>query len=254
MRFIKIIVSMLAMLPVMVGCAGEPFQPAPCMPPSLDVHGSAGAATDGVRVQEDGFTALPDVRQPDHVFVSFGAILVNVSDRVAYRTHARLRLRDDHGRELAGPDPWLQIPMILPGQRVPFGDWHRLPGPVRLTAVVLELGSTTWLDPDPERFRPMAAAVTATEPGTLTGTGTTLHYEAESPYCWNLVAQGMAAVFRGPSGHIVGGGLMAIGECRSGPRSGSGAVVAVPPDAAPQRTQLYPYCDLIGPSTNVWGA
>ena len=254
MRCIKITLSILAFLPMAAGCAAEPPRVAPCVPPSLDLRGSVGAANGGVRVEEEGFTALPDARQPDHLFVSFGAILVNLGDQVAHRTQVRLRLRDDHGRESAGPDRWLQIPLILPGQRVPFGDWHRLPGPVRLASVTIELGSTTWLSPDRERFKPMDAVVTATDPGTLTGTGTTLHYDAASPYCWNLVEHGMAAVFRGASGQIVGGGLIAIGECRSGPRSGSGAVVAVPPGAAAERTQVYPYCDLIGPSTNAWEA
>jgi hypothetical protein len=98
----------------------------------------------GVRVVETGFSVLSD---PYHD-ISYGVVIENTTDNVAYHTIACVELRID-----ANEDNGCQrftVEVLLPGQRVGFGAADRLYGDRRnVSGISVEVrGPATWEDPD----------------------------------------------------------------------------------------------------------
>ncbi|WP_212995657.1 hypothetical protein [Winogradskya consettensis] len=159
----------------------------------------------GVTLVEQGFRPNGDGSD-----VSVGAIVRNSSTQTAYRTKVSFTpyAKDGAAVPYAGNQPMLEIPVLVPGERVPLGmilqiAESNLPdGKDYTTARVdIKVVQTTWttageilpvtfsLDPvDPNGVGPMKAT-------------------AVSPYCDRLYFRGITMVYRDRAGAIVGGSL-----------------------------------------------
>lgn len=211
---------------------------------------SAAAPTSGgLRVSEQGFSTL------DARVASLGGIVENTSDRVAYRAQITFRLTAADNASAVGEGSGellrQEIPIIVPGQRVPVGAWTYLragpdTNPVAISAMVIEIGAAQWFEPD--GFAPITTALRElkrlpTDPNTATIT-----YTLTSPYCEPLFARGMAMVFRDGNGTIIGGSFEADrspGRCQPGTTTESAtAQRSAPHEIDAPRTQSTTYCDV----------
>lgn len=236
------------------------------------------AAPDGglLRVVEQGFTQTGAA-------VSVGAVLENTSAHPAYRTRVQVRLFD--AKRVWLPEVRfgevrrvMEIPVVLPGQRVGVGnDAHPAPlyggGAAVVSSFEVELLTTTWLAPGAlGPFGAVVADSVRTErPNPAAPSIVSLRYRERSPNCAPLAARGAAAVFRDAAGRVVGGAIEPPGALVVF-RDPDGAVVgghAEPPESAPcspgerelwviplnpapeaadpARTEVHPYCDLSRP-------
>ncbi|GGS36809.1 hypothetical protein [Actinokineospora fastidiosa] len=238
---------------------------------------SAAPDGGGLRVVEQGFTQSADV-------VSVGAVVENTSGHAAYRTRVLVRLFDAKRmwlpEERAGEvRRVVEIPVVLPGQRVGVGtDAHPAPlyggGAAVVASFEVELTTTTWLDGNAlGPFRTVTATGVATEHPNPAAPGVvSLRYREDSPNCRALTSRGAAAVYRDATGAIVGGAIEPPGALIVF-RDDDGAVVggepgppaspscapgdremwiiplhAAPPSADHTRTEVHPYCDLSRPA------
>ena len=119
--------------------------------------GSAASAPGGggIRVVEQGFSHDPSSA------VSLGAMLENTSGTVAYRTALTFRLFDAADAELPETGSaalTVEVPVILPGQRVGAGT-GTYRGSATVASVEVDLGSTTWAPREAlgSTFSPVAA-------------------------------------------------------------------------------------------------
>jgi hypothetical protein len=226
--------------------------------------GSSASAPDGggVRVVEKGFN------QGERGSVSLGAMLENTSRVAAYRTRVTFQLFD--GARARLPETSLlavEIPVILPGQRVGAGA-----GITQANVVSFEVdtGTTTWV---PREALGDFAPVTATYLQTIrfnpkTPLNIDIRYRETSQNCRSLRDQQTATIFRDANGAIVGGshdhpGSLYMFRDENGrdlggewqlPESSSCSTGArdiwvipltpTPSTAADSRTEIYPYCDL----------
>jgi hypothetical protein len=109
----------------------------------------------GVQVVEQGFTQDPNSA------VSLGAVLENTGSSIAYRTQVAFRLFDASHSELpeAGPTKLtVEIPVILPGQRIGTGS-GTYSANVQVASIEVGLGATTWVPRDAvgHSFSPVTA-------------------------------------------------------------------------------------------------
>jgi hypothetical protein len=239
-------------------------RPAGCDIPDR-VSGQSGPAK-GIRVAEQGFT-----QDPATGVVQLGAVLENTDDRVAYRTTVTFRLFDATHKELpeSGAPLVTTVPILLPGQRIGAGT-GTYRGDVRVTSVEITPGTTTWLARSAVgSFRPVLATYERTARfNPRIPTSVDIHYREKSSNCRDLTSLTTAALFRDPTGKLVGGGQGSPdtpiifrdeqgndlgGEPHRPPTPscspGERETWIVPPTGAPTtatdtRTELYPYCDL----------
>jgi len=235
------------------------------------VSGTAASAASapgggGVKVVEQGFTQEPNSA------VSIGAVLENTGGVVAYRTQVTFKLFDAAHTELpdAGkPGLTVEIPVILPGQRIGTGSGAYRGTPV--ASVEVGLGMTTWQPRDTfgKAFSPVTAGYLRTARfNPRIPTSVDIHYREVSSNCRSLDNRLTAVVFRDAAGKIVGGDVAApdtpiifrdehgkdLGGDWQRPASpscsqGERETWIVPPGGEPPtaddaRTTIFPYCDI----------
>lgn len=213
-----------------------------CVPkPSAPTEGAAPADR-GLRVSEQGFTQLA----PDRSIISVGAIVENTSSQPAYRTRVQFGVLDTTGHSAVVPSSStqliLEIPLILGGQRIPVGSWGYVNGTV--SQVLVTLGSTQRLSPQGSYGEVTAKADSTSRTSSDPSTGT-VAYTATSNYCEALTPRGVAMVFRGSSGVIVGGSFeLGAERCEPGTFTGRATAQRSLPDGVDDtKTQVQPYCD-----------
>ncbi|HEV8558279.1 MAG TPA: hypothetical protein VGR06_18050 [Actinophytocola sp.] len=237
------------------------------------VSGPQGtSAPDGgsVRVLEQGFTQDADGA------VNMGALLENTSGDVAYRTLVTFRLFDPAHTELpesAGTPLRVEIPIVLPGQRIGTGS-ATYRSSVRVSSFEINLDRTAWVPRD--SFGQGFAPVTGTYLRTARfqpriPASVDIHYKETSANCRGLESRTTAVVFRNSAGKIVGGNVASpdvpivfrdeqgndLGgdwqrpptpSCSRGERETWIVPSAGQPSTADDaHTEIYPYCDLRGP-------
>jgi hypothetical protein len=186
--------------------------------------------------------------------VSLGAVVENTSGMVAYRARVTFGYTTASGRSAVPPNrPELsmQIPVILPGQRIPVGNWSYVAEDAygRLAPVAdvqVTLGSVRWLPKGPG-FAEISTRPHATARSDVSAETASVTYTVDSHYCRALTPHGVAMVFRNSGGSVVGGSLdlSGIGElCRPGVSdTDAEATDSMPLGIDESRTEVYPYCD-----------
>jgi hypothetical protein len=109
----------------------------------------------GVRVVETGFSVLSD----ELYGISFGVVIENTTDDVAYHTVACVEPQLESGDEMHDGCWRFTVEVLLPGQRVGFGAPETLsPRWGDVTGISVELdGPATWEDPDQHPSREIVA-------------------------------------------------------------------------------------------------
>jgi hypothetical protein len=244
---------------------------------SCDIPDSVGGGTEssatggGIRVVEQGLS-----QSTVDGSVSVGAVLANTGREVAYRTRVTFELLDATGRPVGAPDRTVvEVPVLLPGQRIGVGsDEHPAAG-ARVASVRVVPGTTRWVPRDAvgASFTPVTATYLRTvRPDPAAPSTVDVHYTAASANCRPLDEREAAVVFRDGGGAIVGGALVSpgaltvfrdshgvvIGGERHAPDGGScdqgrretWVIPLAPAPAATDaaRTRVYAYCDLSAPS------
>lgn len=227
------------------GCAVPTATPA-------GVPGRAEAAPQGggLKVVETGFSQVIKMTK-----ISIGAIVMNTGKQVAYRSRISFDYVDAKGHSLrpdASRSAFLEIPVILPGQRVPVGTWAYVATdangtPHRVAGLRAELGSTRWAPPSDAFAEISAKTGTVSRDYNVLETGN-IGYTVDSRYCRPLVPRGVAAIFRDASGKLIGGSIYlneALQKCVPGVWRGKLVAETLPTTLDEGRTEVFPYCDLV---------
>lgn len=233
---------------------------APCDLPSSVPTGPVSDATD-LRVTEQGFTQSADDR------VSIGAMLWNTGKDIAYRTRVSFQPLDSGQRPLGSPTA-IEVPVLLPGQRVGIGQDVQLTAGTRASSVQV-VPNTTYRLPAGAlgSYQPVTARKLRTgHPDAQFPGYVDIHYTDTSTNCGPLAEGAAVAVYRDANGRIVGGAVNDPGSlivyrdqhgntvggethlpvsepCQPGTRD-----MWITPDgdqpstADPSRTTIYPYC------------
>ncbi|PRY28970.1 hypothetical protein [Pseudosporangium ferrugineum] len=210
--------------------------------------------TTTVRITEQGYT---EVRSPGSTTVTIGAVLENPSDRVAYRTRVTFDVLGPVGasvvNEVFRRFQTLEVPLILPGAKVPIGDSLGLARSTTANSVSIKPVVTRWL-PAGDGNDGLAPVTTTLVPEKTTrdadGSGV-ITYNARSANCTDLVSRGSSYILRDPSGKLIGGGV-------SNDPEGSGcdtsenrytntfntALRSIPQQADLPKTEVASLCDL----------
>jgi hypothetical protein len=236
-------------------------------PSSAEVAPGGG----GVHVLDQGFT-----QSEVDGSVSLGAVVENTSSSVAYRTRVIFELFDDGHHPLPESSPsqsrlTVEIPTILPGQRIGIGNSARPAGDARVAAITAQPDTTIWLAREAigKDFASVTAVYLRTErPNPTAAHNVDVHYQETSTNCRSLTSREAAVVFHDSGGRIVGGALADPGglvvfrddhgavvggerHLPSSPPCASGArelwvvpLTQAPATAVDSRTEIYPYCDL----------
>ncbi|WP_146108061.1 hypothetical protein V5P93_003363 [Actinokineospora auranticolor] len=220
----------------------------------------------GIEVVEKGISSSG--------LASMGAILRNTSNHIAYRTRLTLKVVVSVNGLPPGPfespTTTIEIPVILPGQQVGVG---RPLIPVTATNKVIsadvDLRTTTWLPNGTlGGFTPTTDTYDSINRANASPPADAVRYTERSTNCRALSSRRTAVIFRAANGHIVGGDLLppdgkgnAAGSPQQPPPSPScspgerGTWVVplqdIPQNADPGRTELYSYCDLNTPPTDI---
>lgn len=234
----------------------------PCDLPASVATGPASDASD-VRVVEQGFTRSVDDR------LSVGAVVEYTGTGVAYRTRVSFQAFDSARRPFGGPAE-VEVPVLLPGQRVGIGRDIQLAVGTRITSVRVRPDTTHRLPAGAlGTYRPVTATRPRTShPDPLVAGHVDIHYTDSSTNCAPLLDGEAAVVYRDAHGRIVGGtldtpgslivyrdahGVTVGGEFRppaSGPCAPGTRDMWITPtgeqpaNADPARTLIYPYCGL----------
>lgn len=207
----------------------------------------------GLRVVEKGFTQLAAPAES----VSLGTVLANDSTIVAYRTRIRFSVfdRQHHSATLAeGQVLYLEIPVILPGQRTGVGTaaFLREDGagrPVTVAGFDVEISATQWWPRhnDVLDFRPISTHHMSTKRRSDQPPSGILKFSVDSSLCHASVIRGVSTLFRDHHGALVGGGFVIDGGghlCQPGKGAGgAGYFDSIPPGIDDSRTQTFIYCD-----------
>jgi hypothetical protein len=238
------------------------------LPDSVDT-GSTSDASD-IQVAEQGFTQTADAR------VSIGAVLWNTGKEIAYRTRVSFQ-PFDLTQQLLGAPTVVEVPVLLPGQRVGIGQDTQLTVGMRVASVRV-VPETTYRLPAGAlgSYQPVTATrLRTSHPDPLVVGHVDIHYTDTSTNCGPLQDGDAAVVYRDAHGTIVGGALdtpgslvvyrdkrgiavggeshlPASGPCQPGTRD-----MWVTPDgqqpanADPARTAIYPYCGAPSPVVSI---
>ncbi len=261
------LVALLLTGPAATGCgvwSTGTAKPARCAAPTAPPEGVVGTADaapggGGLRVTAQGFTQQTPARG---LYVSLGAEVENTSDRVAYHARVTFDYTDAAHRSAVVPghrEVALEIPIILPGQRIPVGTWSYVRSggngwPVTVSDMRVVLGPVRWVPRD-ATFATLSVRSARNRHDSVDPLSGSVGYEVDSGYCRTLTPRGVGMVFRDSAGAIVGGSLdpyhAADGyDCRPGRSAATAAVdFSLPPTADDTRTDIYPYCDLAPPGT-----
>lgn len=232
----------------------------PCDLPGSVAAGPTSGASD-VRVVEQGFSQSADGQ------LSVGAVVLNTGKDVDYQTRISVQAFDASQRPVDSATV-VEVPVLLPGQRIGIGQGIPMPIGARIASVRVGPESTHRL---PAGALGSYQPVTATRPRTshpdpLFAGDVDIHYTDTSTNCALLADGGAAVVYRDAHGGIVGGaqhfpGLLIVyrdehganvggefrppaGEpCEPGTRDMWVTPDGVQPAGAdPARTAIYPYC------------
>jgi hypothetical protein len=233
-----------------------PSPSAACAVPTA-LAGTAGQPADApgggaLRVTEKGFSQVGS----GGATVSLGAEVENTSKQVAYRARVTFAYADAQGKPAVAPGSTglnLEIPMILPGQKIPVGAWSYVVKTAsgafaRVAAISVDLGSVNWVASDAAAFQKITASPQGIQRSEVNGASGTLAYTMQWPFCRALTSRGVAMVFRDQSGAIVGGSIDLTGTpkaCANGDTARQAVVTqSLPPALQEDKTEVYPYCDL----------
>ena len=235
-----------AISPKETGCVAPTVAPAGEVAPADRAPGGGG-----LRVIEKGFTQLGD----DRFMVSVGGVVENASAKVAYRVPITFRVLDADQKSVIAEEYEkrfrLEIPVILPGQKVPVGNFgvvrsdglHR---GAKVAALHIDLGPGQWLSFD-DRFAQISTGYQGIERSAERQESAVISYSVNSRYCRSLVLYGISMVFRGADRSIVGGTFQFGGPpsvCRAGQTvtsTDTGSSVPLTIDEALTEVRLY--CD-----------
>jgi hypothetical protein len=254
-RMVALVVA-LGVLHGAAGCDGDPATPIPTPSPTAGPTGPpvpAAQAPDGgtVRVVEKGLSSMKD--RDGKEMVSYGIVVENTSkDAVAVKTSATVRIIDAAGKAITdrtarATDVQREIGVVFPGQRVGIGGdtYVDRPGAATLT---IEIGAAMWLPPG-NRVIPVAKATAGEVKTEHSGGSAALTFTVTSEYDDLLDDPSAQAVFRDPSGKIVGGTAphrtAASDQYRPGRSPGRiNTTYGTPPGTDDSKTEIYisPFC------------
>jgi hypothetical protein len=228
------------------------FATTPCDPVRTPKVGAVASAPGAVVVAEQGFSwAEPWA-------ISIGAVVVNTSKRVAYRTSIAFHLVDASGQTVMAVGPLMEVPVILPGRRVPVGVAVDLPlGEGRDVArVAVTVGETRWarVDDGNRLFQPVepVVVVLASPSAGASAMNARIPSGSNAVPCGGLVERGIGFVYRDAGGAIVGGGGAEYygSQCGGSHHGAELRLTLVPPRADLARIQVSVYCDVPEPDTS----
>jgi hypothetical protein len=220
----------------------------------------------GIEVAEKGVSSSG--------LASMGAALRNTSDQVAYRTRVTLKVVVSVDGlppgPIQGPSMTMEIPVMLPGQRVGIGrPLINVSATNKVTSADVDLQTTTW-SPNGAfgGFAPITDTYDSTSRVHSSPPADSVQYTENSANCRALSSRRTAVVFRDATGKIVGGDLVppdgkgnpagspqqppASPSCSTGERSTWIVPLQnIPQNADDKRTELYSYCDLDVPPSDV---
>jgi hypothetical protein len=264
------IVFLIAAATVVLSTRDEDSASKPCGIPDSLQEQPASAKTapggGGVEVEEVGVSSSG--------LASLGAVLRNTGGDVAYRTRVALKVSVSMNGQTPGPlegsSLTMEIPVILPGQRVGLGKpLVHVGGTTKVTSANVDLQTTTWLPVDAlGGFTAVSDTYESTGRVNLSPPADAVRYTESSANCRALSSRRTAVVFRDTNGKIVGGDLVpadgkgnpvgspqerpASPSCSSGSRSTWIVPLQhIPRDADDRRTELYSYCDLNVPPSDL---
>jgi hypothetical protein len=220
----------------------------------------------GIRTEEVGTSPTG--------LVSMGAVLRNTSDQIAYRTRVvftvSVSLNGAAPGPLTGSSLTMEIPVMLPGQRVGIGrSLVSVSGRTKIASADAEPQTTTWLPNGAlGGFTAPVDTVESINRVTLPSPADAVRYTENSANCRALADRRTAVVFRDSKGKIVGGDLVPpdgkgnqAGSAQQAPSSPSCSpgqrstwivpLADIPQNADDKRTELYSYCDLNAPSPDL---
>ncbi|WP_329049999.1 hypothetical protein OG738_44100 [Amycolatopsis sp. NBC_01488] len=220
----------------------------------------------GIEVAEKGVSSS--------ALASMGAVLHNTSDHVAYRTRLTLKVVVSVNGlppgPIQGPSMTMEIPVMLPGQRVGVGrPLIRVSATNKVVSADVDLQTTTWLSNGAlGGFTPTTDTYESTSRVSSSPPSDAVRYTERSANCRALSSRRTAVVFRDANGKIVGGDLLPpdgkgnpAGSPQQSPSSPSCSpgerstwivpLQNVPQNADDKRTELYSYCDLNAPPSDV---
>ncbi|GIG69521.1 hypothetical protein [Phytomonospora endophytica] len=196
-------------------------------------------AAGALRVVDSGWSH--ESREGVKVF-SYGVIVENTSDRVAFQTTASVRFTDASGLDVMAPEGSFldgRVTVVLPGERVGFGATF-LSVAKGAEKMDVELVTAEWWAKDNTalEFAPITVGDVATD---RAHPPKQLMFTVTSGYTEQLVSTRAAAVFRDEAGKIVGGttapepSALPSGESKGG----FGVEYGMPLSAAPAATEVY---------------
>lgn len=266
---VVVVVAAAGIATVVLSTRGESSASKPCDIPDSVQERPASAKTapggGGIEVVEKGVSSS--------VLASLGAVLRNTSDHIAYRTRVALKVSivaNGVPQGLQGPFMTTEIPVMLPGQAVGFGrPLINVSASTKVTSAEIDPQTTTWLSGGAlGGFAPTRDTYESTSRVNASLPADDVQYTERSANCRALFGRRTAVVFRDADGKIVGGDLVspdgkgnpaarppqppASPSCSPGERS-TWIVPSqdIPRNADDKRTELYSYCDLNVPPSDV---
>ncbi|MGW5715513.1 hypothetical protein ACWEVP_05050 [Amycolatopsis sp. NPDC003865] len=234
--------------------------------PEQPVSAKTAPGGGGIEVTEKGVSSSG--------LASMGAVLRNTSERIAYRTRVTLEVVVSVNGlppgPVHGPLMTVEIPVLLPGQQTGVGrPLVNVGGTAKVISADVDVRTTTWLPPGSlGGFSPVTDTYESTSRVKASLPADAVRYTERSANCRALVSRRTAVVFRAADGKIVGGGLLPpdgkgnpAGSAQQPPASPSCApgeritwvvpLQTIPPGTDDRRTELYSYCDLNAPPSDV---
>ncbi len=242
----------------------------PCDIPNSVQEQPASAKTapggGGIEVEETGSSSSG--------LVSVGAVVRNTSGSIAYRTKVALKLvvsiQGLPPGPAQGPLINIEIPVMLPGQRVGVGrPLVNVGARDKVISAGIDLQTTTWLPNGAlGGFTAVTDSYEEASRVNVSAPADAVRYTERSANCRALSSRRTAVVFRDATGKIVGGDLVppdgkgnpagspqqppSSPSCSPGERSTWIVPLQnIPQNADDKRTELYSYCDLNIPRSDV---
>jgi len=208
-------------------------------PPDAAMPDTAPPASGGLQVVESGWSH--EAKENGRVR-SYGVIVENTSDRVAFQTTAEVRFIDAAGNDAMDPSGSFldgRVTVVRPGERIGFGATFLADGDAA-TKMEVALTTAEWWAEDNTALE--FAAITVGDVATdRSHPPKQLMFAVTSGYTENLTSTRAAAVFRNADGKIVGGATApGPSPLPSGRSEGSITVeYGIPLSADPATIEVY---------------
>ena len=267
---VVVVVAAAGITAVVLSTSGDESASKPCDIPNSVQEQPASAKTapggGGIEVADKGFSSSG--------LVSMGAVLRNTSDHIAYRTRIMLNviavINGLPQGPMQGSLTTMEIPVMLPGQRVGVGrPLINVNATNKVISADVDVQTTTWLPNGAlGGFTPPTDTYESTSRVKVSPPADAVRYTERSTNCRAQFSRRTAVVFRDANGKIVGGDLVppdgkgnpagspqqppASPSCSPGERSTWIVPLQdIPQNADDKRTELYSYCDLNVPRSDV---